>query len=148
MGCAQAVANLAAGNVLDWGRRKKGCFVAKYVLLCVNLSSGLVFLFLPSVVTTDRAIAFGIGFGLSQGARSLVYATLYAELFGRTHLGAIQGTNQSVGILGTGLGPFILGLGYDFFGSFAPILRIVAALPLAMAVVQLLCLRPPSRKAR
>eukprot|EP01045_Picozoa_sp_COSAG04_P019225 COSAG04_NODE_1848_length_5409_cov_7.118644_7_plen_95_part_00 len=35
----------------------------------------------------------------------------YAELFGRTHLGAIQGSAQSVNILGTGLGPFILGQG-------------------------------------
>ena len=37
----------------------------------------------------------------------------YAELFGRTHLGAIQGSAQSVNILGTGLGPFILGQGCE-----------------------------------
>ena len=87
------------------------------------------------------------GTGDNPIVHGLVQATLYAELFGREHLGAIQGTGQSVNILGTGLGPFILGLGYDTYGSFAPVLRITALLPWAMAVVQLCCRRPPTRTA-
>ena len=95
------------------------------------------------------AVAFGLAFGTASGARGLMQATVYAEFFGRTHLGSIQGTAQSVNIMGTGLGPFILGLGYDTFGSFGPVLWVVALLPLVMAVVQMCCLhKPPSRDSR
>ena len=86
-------------------------------------------------VTTDRAIAFGIGFGLSQGARSLVYATLYAELFGRTHLGAIQGGMRMVIVIASALGPAMLATGQALVGGYAPILHALAGLPLLLLVV-------------
>ena len=154
MGLAGAGANFVTGVLLDWAKarpklQQERCFVPKYILVFIDVLQGCTMMFLPIVNNIPRAVAFGLAFGTASGARGLMQATVYAEFFGRTHLGSIQGTAQSVNIMGTGLGPFILGLGYDTFGSFGPVLRVVALLPLVMAVVQMCCLhKPPSRDSR
>eukprot|EP01050_Picozoa_sp_SAG11_P023044 SAG11_NODE_4518_length_1866_cov_2.148274_3_plen_126_part_00 len=56
--------------------------------------------------------------GLSGGIMQNVTAVAYANFFGRTHLGAIQGFAQSAGVLGSALGPFPFGLVHDLTGRY------------------------------
>jgi cyanate permease len=67
---------------------------------------------------------------------------MYANYFGRKHIGSVQGTGQMIGVIGASLGPLPLGYALDTFGSFQPMLLGLAGLPIAMAVI-VLFLRAP-----
>ena len=57
-----------------------------------------------SILTRCRAGAvFGVVFGLAQGLRQLVTRTLLADLFGRRHHGAIQGSGMVRGTTAAGI---------------------------------------------
>ena len=46
----------------------------------------------------------------------------------------------------TARGPLILALARDSFGEFGPVLRAIAAVPAAVALLEIACLRPPKRR--
>ena len=76
MGIAGAASNFGTGVLLDWAKARpkadEKCFVPKYILVCVDTVQGLTMLFLPTVNTISRAIAFGTFFGTANGARGLM----------------------------------------------------------------------------
>ena len=84
--------------------------------------------------------------GCMNGTRGTTAAVVYATFFGRKHLGAIQSSNMFAGIAGSALGPLILALARDSFGEFGPVLRAIAAVPAAVALLEVACLRPPKRR--
>ena len=81
-----------------------------------------------------------------NGTRGTTAAVVYAAFFGRKHLGAIQSSNMFAGIAGSALGPLILALARESFGEFGPVLRAIAAVPAAVALLEVVCLRPPKRR--
>ncbi len=85
--------------------------------------------------------AFGLGQAISGGVGN----PTVARYFGRTHHGAIRGIIQSITVAGTGAGPLIAGLVFDYSGkSFGPILIVfsLCTIPLAIAATTL---KPPRR---
>ncbi len=47
---------------------------------------------------------------------------MYADAFGRAHLGTIDAVAHGLGILSLGLGPVIFALARDMLGSYRPVL--------------------------
>lgn len=65
-------------------------------------------------MTYAYAVIFGIVFALG----ALFDNNVWAELFGREHLGAIRGYTATFLILGTSSGPWVFGWLYDMFGGY------------------------------
>jgi sugar phosphate permease len=77
--------------------------------------------------------------GLSAGANGALTGTVFAELYGVLHLGAIRGAFRSAMIVATAAAPFLMGLLLDAGWSLAFLLLIGAAvvsLALLLAAVQ------------
>lgn len=88
------------------------------------------------------AVLYGVLLGAAgAGSRSLEAAS-FPRLFGLAHLGAIRGTVAMVMVAATAFGPLLLALGRDLTGGYAPVLGVLAGLPVAVAVVGLLAPQP------
>ena len=93
-----------------------------------------------------RWLAIG-GWGLASGFYGPLTVAALPSFFGRTHLGAIQGALMSGLVIASALGPSALAALRDAFGSYAPGLYAMVALPLAVFVAAPFT-RDPSHPAR
>ena len=76
-------------------------------------------------------------FGMAQGLMTVVAGTAWARLFGRAHLGKIRGTSVAAGVVGSSIGPLLMGISVDRYGSFAPSLWIIAGCSLVLGFLTL-----------
>ncbi len=81
----------------------------------------------PHLTTEAHALVYGLVLGAAGGVVTVVFFTVNGELFGRRHLGAIQGTAQLVSVLASAAGPLALatvrertGASDVFFDACAP----------------------------
>ncbi len=142
---ATIVGTLIIGNLADRLRPRLLLPLAPILLAIACLTC------LAAVSMVDRQwvipvmgagmVAFGLGQAVSGGVGN----PTVARYFGRTNHGAIRGIIQSIAVAGTGAGPLIAGLAFDFSGeTFGPILIVFAlcTIPLAIAATTL---KPPRR---
>ena len=87
---------------------------------------------------------FGGTLGVMNVAWGATGAVVWAQYYGREHLGAIGGAGMSIAIVGSSLGPMVMGVARDLMGSYVPLFNLIAFLPLAVAR---LFARPPSKPA-
>ncbi len=145
---ATIVGTLIVGNLADRMRPNVllpigPVFLAISCLTCLIAVSGWIAT--PWIIPVMGAglAAFGLGQSVSGGVGN----PTIARYFGRTHHGAIRGIIQSIAVAGTGAGPFIAGVAFEWSGqSFIPILIIfaISCVPLAIMATTL---RPPKRPA-
>ncbi len=114
----------------------------KYMLAFGLLLQAITILVSTSIGSSFLAIAYGIVFGISSGTMRVVSSVVYANYFGRAHLGAISGLTSTIASFASGLGPLIYGVGRDMAGSYWPALLISALYPATMVVLVLLMKRP------
>lgn len=76
-------------------------------------------------------------FGMAQGTMTIVAGTAWARFFGRAYLGKIRGTSVTVGVTCSSLGPLLMGISIDRYGSFAPSLWIIAGCSALLGLVAL-----------
>jgi MFS transporter, OFA family, oxalate/formate antiporter len=84
--------------------------------------------------------------GLASGSFRVMDATVWARYFGRLHLGSIRGATMIGTVGGTALGTFILGVGYDFTGSYDTTLYALLILPTLVTLATFIIKRPPARR--
>lgn len=84
--------------------------------------------------------------GLSQGVLGATANTLWARYYGRWHVGKIRGSVNTAMVAGSATGPFLMGLSFDLYGSYAPSFWLFAGLTIALLSVALLA-TPPVRGA-
>lgn len=97
------------------------------------------------VVVADTVVLLCIAmalYGIAMAIGSAVGVPTVARYFGRRHHGSIRGFLTFLGVAGTGLGPVVLGVSLDYFGSFAAGLSLCAALAVALAIMSLTLKRP------
>ncbi len=111
----------------------------------VVMAAALVGLHLVDDVPT--AIAYAVVFGLANASMQANVGYLWADYFGRRHLGSIQGTGQTVLIVGASLGPLPFSLSLDLTGDYSAALAGSAVLAVLVAVTAVLFLRYPRRPA-
>ena len=97
---------LLAGGLVDRysARRLVPVFLAPLGLACLALALGTAPLMAP--------VFFAL-LGLSAGATTAVLGSLWAELYGLAHLGAIRAFAQAAMVFSTGLAPAFMGLLID-----------------------------------
>lgn len=76
-----------------------------------------------------------LGFGLSGGLFGTLVNVTWPRYFGTLHLGAISGQNMSIMVLMTSVGPLILAVSLEQFGSYVPGILVFAAFPVMVGVL-------------
>ena len=82
-------------------------------------------------------------FGSVWGLKLAVMSVIYADYYGREHLGKIAAVDAMSGLAGTAVGPLVISIAHERFGSFRPVFFFLGAMPCIMAVLELCLLRKP-----
>jgi len=73
--------------------------------------------------------------GVSAGGVTVLFFSVWGQVFGRRHLGRIQGAAQWLTVLGSAAGPLVFAATARRWGSHAPVLWTVAGLSLGIVAV-------------
>ena len=148
---ATAAATFTTFAVAMAGMQLLGGYLADRLPLNALLACGVAGLAVGVVVLLHvsrpwHAHVYAAIFGTSQGLVGVSSNTAWARYFGRAHLGKIRGSTWTAAVAGSSIGPLVMGLAYDHFGSYRPALWLFAAMfaPLVLAV---LWATPPRRPA-
>lgn len=134
---ASAVMMLAGGVLIDR-------VPVRYLLFGALVGQAAALVMAPHLAGRSSALAYGAVLGMTGGTMNIVAQAVWANYFGRQHLGSIAGVASLVTIAGSALGPMPMGIARDLLGSYTTALTVSAVLPLALGVAAL-CTRRPER---
>ncbi len=110
------VANLLCGGLMR--RERLGGWLAMgLMLLAISLA------WFPHVATLTSLRIYATLLGLTGGIVTVVFFAGWGLLFGRRHLGHIQGAAQAVTVVASALGPEIFAEGETLLGGYAGVFR-------------------------
>jgi MFS family permease len=89
------------------------------------LAAGLVAL--PHVTTTGHVMLWATAMGLGGGLVMVLFFSVWPRVYGRAHLGRIQGIAQAMTVLASAAGPLLLAWCVEMTGSYAAMFDILAA---------------------
>jgi MFS family permease len=118
-----ALTSLAGNFTGGWLAR----FVALNRLMAIALSvlaAGL--LALPHVRTTGMATGWAVMMGLGGGLVMVLFFSVWPRVYGRRHLGRIQGAAQAMTVLASAIGPLLLAETVELTGSYAAMFYVLA----------------------
>ena len=72
----------------------------------------------------------------------IVGSVIWANYYGRKHLGSITGVTSMIITLGSSLGPMPMGVARDLLGSYNMTLNIAAIFPFLLGMLSLFVKRP------
>jgi MFS family permease len=104
------------------------------------LSLGLVAL--PHVSTRQQVMAWATAMGFGGGLVMVLFFSVWPRLFGRRHLGRIQGAAQALTVVASAVGPLLLAWCVDRTGSYTVMFRLLAAVIAAVAAAALVAPLP------
>jgi MFS family permease len=81
--------------------------------------------------------------GLGGGLVMVLFFSVWPRVYGRRHLGRIQGIAQAMTVLASAVGPVLLAWCVDATGSYAAMFRVLAAIVAAAALAAALTPTPP-----
>lgn len=113
-------------------------FPTKPIFACAMLTQTAALIAIVFVDDLASAVLYAVVFGLNNAAVQTHYTYVWPRFFGRRHLGSIQGTAQTIGIMGASVGPLPFGAAFDLFGSYTGALLVFAVQPLLCALAILL----------
>lgn len=89
------------------------------------LAAGLAAL--PHVATIGQVLAWAVAMGLGGGLVMVLFFSVWPRVYGRAHLGRIQGAAQAMTVLASAIGPLLLAWCIEWTGSYAGMFNILAA---------------------
>ena len=113
------------GNLLSkavWGYTLQRVDARRLVVVAFSLAALGVSLMLAAAAVGEKSMLF-LGFflyGFGFGGTIPLSEFLWANYFGRAHIGAIRGISQPITILGPTLSPVLIGLWYDYAKTYQP----------------------------
>jgi MFS family permease len=87
---------------------------------------------LPHVATQAQVLLYAITMGVSGGVVTVVFFSVWSEVFGRAHLGRIQGLAQMMTVVGSAVGPLLLAETLQRTGSYDAMFYGLAAVVAAL----------------
>ena len=135
-----ALVSVVSAPVLGWIMDRSP---SRIVFAGAQFAMGAALVALHLVDDVATAIAYAVVFGLAGAFVQVNVGYLWADYFGRRHLGSIQGTGQTILIIGASLGPLPFSLSLDFSGDYSAALVGSAALTALVAVAAAVLLRYP-----
>jgi MFS family permease len=133
---AGLLSNFLAGGLASFVRQTR-LMGAAMLLLSASL------LILPRVHTRDQVLAYAALLGVSAGMVTVVFFACWGKLYGRRHLGKIQGAAQSITVLASAVGPIILAESHEHTNSYAAAFYALA-IPIALLGAVCFVVREPS----
>lgn len=98
------------------------------------LAVGVYLLAFPELKTSGQALTHAGLLGFSGGVVSVIFFTAWADIFGRLHLGKIQGAAQVFAVLASATGPLFIESVFSSAGSYAPAFYALAPAVLLVAI--------------
>ena len=134
----------AALSAYGWGALMDRVHV-RWVTAVATIFSGAAMVVIIFADNLPLAVTFAVLFGLGTGGWTLAQTLLFANYFGRRHLGAIRGLSQVLsGPLGAA-GPFLAGGIRTYTGSYE-LSFIIFFAALVVVFLALVLARPPRRR--
>ncbi|MBI1297130.1 MFS transporter [bacterium] len=130
-----ALVNLLGGVLVDR-------ISARFLLATALVFQAVVLVMAHSLGSVSMALFYGVALGATSGLQRAVSTVIWANYFGRLHLGAISGVTTTILVAGSAFGPMPFGIARDLMGSYNFILNISAIIPLFLAIVALFLRRP------
>jgi MFS family permease len=130
-----------AGNFLGgWlgGRVPLGRLLAASMFV---LAAGLAVL--PYVTTRAQVMVWATAMGLGGGLVMVLFFSVWPRVYGRRHLGRIQGTAQAMTVLASALGPLLLAWCVASTGSYSTMFQILAGVIGLVGAAALVIPMPP-----
>ena len=81
---------------------------------------------LPHVSSMPQVMAWAVAMGLGGGLVMVLFFSVWGRVFGRRHLGRIQGAAQALTVLASAIGPLLLAWCLDATGSYTAMFNILA----------------------
>jgi MFS family permease len=120
----QVIGAVTAGFLFGWLSDRLSARILLPVA-GVTLAAGMV---LATVVNPGPiAYLYGFVFGVGMGQIRAISSATYPRWFGTTHIASIIGIAASIMVGSSAVGPLLLSLGNDAFGSYTPVLLLCAA---------------------
>lgn len=85
-------------------------------------------LMLPYVQTFAHVAFYAITMGAAGGVVTVVFFSVWGQVFGRSHLGRIQGCAQTMTVVASAAGPLLLASALDRTGSYESIFLLLSVL--------------------
>jgi MFS family permease len=104
-------------------------------------------LLLPLVRTNTHVVLYGAAMGISGGIVTVVFFSVWGQVYGRRHLGKIQGCAQMLTVFASAIGPLLLAETLERTGSYDSIFYGLAGVVVVLGVGSWL-VRLPSRTPR
>ena len=117
----------------------------RYILAASQVFLGLALVLALTVSHTWQAFLYGAVLGTGGGASMTTSAVIWANYFGRGHLGAIRGASQVGMVAFAAMGPLPFSLLLDIAGSYNSTFFLILILPVISATTALLA-HPPLKK--
>ena len=73
---------------------------------------------LPQVHSYSLVMLYGVAMGISGGVVTVVFFSVWSQVFGRNHLGRIQGFAQMMTVFALAAGPLLLAKTFQETGSY------------------------------
>jgi MFS family permease len=90
------------------------------------LAAGLAAL--PHVTTIAQVMAWATAMGLGGGLVMVLFFSVWPRVYGRAHLGRIQGAAQAMTVLASAIGPLLLAACVEWTGSYAGMFNVLAVI--------------------
>ncbi len=91
-------------------------------------------LMLPLVKTYAHVMTYGIAMGVSGGIVTVVFFSVWGQVYGKMHLGRIQGAAQMMTVLASAVGPLLLAETLSRTGSYDSIFYALAVVVVGLGV--------------
>jgi MFS family permease len=89
---------------------------------------------LPQVQTFTHVVLYGIAMGISGGVVTVVFFSVWGQVFGRSHLGRIQGCAQMLTVFASAVGPLLLAETLRQTGSYNLIFQVLAVTVVVLGI--------------
>ena len=93
-------------------------------------------------------MAWATAMGLGGGLVMVLFFSVWPRVFGRRHLGRIQGTAQALTVVASAIGPLLLAWCVEWTGSYAAMFRVLAALIGLVALAAFLAPMPANARQK
>jgi MFS family permease len=113
-----------AGNFAGGWLAERAPLGALLALSLFVLTGGLAAL--PFVTRYAHVMAWAAAMGLGGGIVIVLFFSVWPRVYGRRHLGRIQGVAQALTVLASALGPLLLALCVEWTGSYRAMFQILA----------------------
>ncbi len=95
---------------------------------------------LPAAHSRTQILAYAIATGVAGGIIVVVFFAFWGKIYGRTHLGRIQGAAQLLTVVGSGLGQQLFAQAHAFSHSYTPLFLLLTPI---IVVLGLFCWMVP-----